>query len=116
MYRCSSALRMLLAGLALAGTAAAQQTSIQGVVTDPSGALVPGAEIVVTNPGTSVSLRAPTNDQGYYAIPFLTPGTYTIKVSKTGFSTVTRESVKLDVGQAARADFTVRARRRPADR
>ena len=99
--------RYILSVMLLTVTLSAQQASVQGVVSDKSGAVVAGVEVTLTNTATNVTLKAFTNDEGYYALPFLTPGTYSVQAAKAGFSTVKRDSVKLDVSQAARVDFTL---------
>lgn len=78
---------------------------VTGTVTDSSGALVAGAAITVTNPGNNQSRNVQTNDSGIYAIPYLPPGVYEIRVEKTGFKTSTRRDVTLDVGSVLRANF-----------
>ncbi len=65
----------------------AQETrgSITGKVTDPSGAVVPGAAVVVTNTATNVASRAATNETGYYEVNFLVPGPYSVSAETKGF-------------------------------
>ena len=62
----------------------AQSAQITGRVTDPSGALVPGVEIAVTNVQTSVQKTIVTNGAGIYVLPFLAPGTYKARIHKKG--------------------------------
>ena len=85
----------------------AQNGSVRGVVTDQSGAFVPGVKIVVTNVATGVSQTIETNERGFYLVTFLSPETYKVEASKTGFSDSTKENLKVDVDQSARADFTL---------
>lgn len=87
---------------------AAQQSAVQGVVTDESNAAVPGARITVTNLATGVALNATTNESGFYSVPFLTPGTYRVEAAKEGFATARRESLVLNVNQTASVDFQLR--------
>lgn len=94
----------LLLGIAVWG----QNSGIQGVVTDPSGASVPDAAITLTNTATGVVNTARTNERGFYSVPFLPPAFYKVEAAKAGFATVTRENLKLDVDQTARIDFTLR--------
>ena len=101
--------KILWLSLLLTGSLAfAQNSGIQGVITDPSGANVPDAAIAVTNVDTGVAFPARTNERGFYSVPFLPTGTYKVEASKTGFAPVTRENLKLDVDQTARLDFTLR--------
>jgi hypothetical protein len=85
----------------------AQSAQITGRVTDPSGAVVSRAEIEVTHVETGVRNTSVTNDSGIYVVPFLPPGTYAVKVSLTGFKSITRSAIRLDVDQAARIDFSL---------
>src|SRR5256885_620607 len=85
------------------GNAFAQATAsatIQGTVTDKSGAVVSGAQVVAKNKATDVSRAATTSDDGYYKFELLPVGTYTVTVSRSGFGTVT-QSVETLIGQTA---------------
>src|SRR5436305_14790978 len=75
----------------------AQVGGIRGVVADPSGAVIPGVNVTVTNTASGVSERVTTNESGVYVVPFLNPGMYKVEAAKPGFSTVTRDKLKLDV-------------------
>lgn len=87
----------------LAGSAAAQSqiTSgvIQGTVTDPSGGVVPGAEIEARNLDTNISRTAQTDSDGRFVFLQLPSGRYTVTIKKTGFATIVQENVNLTVGQ-----------------
>src|SRR6266545_3286612 len=85
----------------------AQNASVGGVVTDPSGAFVPGVSITVTNVATGVSQTVQTNERGFYLVTFLRPGTYRVEALAAGFNPVTRQNLNLDVEQAARVDFAL---------
>ncbi len=79
--------RLTLCIALLAGSAAAQyRAGIQGVVTDPTGAGVPGASLTLTSKETNVKRVTKTNETGGYAIPGLPPGTYSLEAEKTGFT------------------------------
>ena len=78
---------------------------ITGVVMDSTGAFVPGAQISVTNLGTSLSRTTTTNDSGEYILPQLAPGLYKMTVSKVGFTAVNRDNVQLEVNQSVTLDF-----------
>ena len=73
-------------------------TSVAGLVTDPTGAAVPGAAVQVVNASTGATINVTTNDRGEYAVPTIPGGAYRISVSKTGFKTETVENVALIVG------------------
>lgn len=73
--------------------------SIQGNVTDTTGAVVPGATIIVTNVATNVSQTLTSHADGTFVVQDLPIGTYTVKVEKGGFSTAVRNGVDVTVGQ-----------------
>ncbi len=95
----------------LCGWQAVAQTSagVKGVVTDSSGALVPGAMIVVTNLDNSARRETATDESGVSQFPLLQPGRYTIIARKQGFKQVTRDGVELELNQIAQIDFTMAA-------
>src|SRR5260370_37829032 len=79
--------------------------SISGETRDSSGAIVAGAAVTVVNSGTNATRTVATNDAGEYAFPSLPPGTYSVKVEKTGFNSVVRNQLRLQVQFAAPIDF-----------
>jgi hypothetical protein len=81
--------------------------SILGTVTDTSKAVVPSATVTVTNEGTGVSRSVTTNGSGYYSVPDLLPGTYRVRVEKTGFSAISRTGITLSVNSTVRVDVTL---------
>jgi len=78
--------------------------SISGVVKDPSSAVVAGAAATATSRATGNTREAKSDAQGYYLIPSLLPGAYKLRVSFSGFTDYTVESVPVEVGQIARVD------------
>jgi outer membrane receptor protein involved in Fe transport len=99
-------LLLLMAVFALslgAGKIYAQATAtgtVQGTVTDHTGAVVVGVQVLARNKGTDLSRTVNTSDTGYYRFDLLPAGIYTINIAKTGFSTVV-ETVEIMVGQVA---------------
>ena len=89
-----------------ATSVAAQTTtgSIVGVTTDPSGSLVPGAEVTIQNLGTGLMQVARTGTDGTFIVSSLPSGRYKVTVKKPGFKTLTREAVELAVDQKLRLD------------
>ncbi len=74
-------------------------SSIEGTVSDPSGAVAPGATVTITNEGTGVTQSAQTSAAGYYRFPALSTSTYTVKVTLTGFKTRIHEHIRLQAAQ-----------------
>src|SRR3984885_2698851 len=72
---------------------------IRGTVTDPSGAGVPDAEVKATNTGTQVSVTVPSKDDGSFEFLSLSPGTYDVTVTKSGFRTATAGHITLTLNQ-----------------
>lgn len=79
--------------------------TITGIVTDPSGAIVPGATVTVQNVETNVTATATTNDEGAYSFPLLLPGRYKVTATAANFQTSVRESLQLNVDSRLNVDF-----------
>jgi Carboxypeptidase regulatory-like domain len=95
-------------GTLLIGIAHAQGLgTIVGTVTDPSGALIPGATVRVTDEGTSQSRETTTSAQGYYVFPSLRPSNYSVAVEASGFAASTRRGVVLQADQAETLNFAM---------
>ena len=90
-----------------AGLAYAQQATVAGRVTDPSGAVLPGATVVLINVETGIKTQVTSNVQGLYTIPLVPPGNYTLSAELSGFRPATRTGITLGVQQVARLDFTL---------
>src|ERR1700678_954996 len=71
------------------------RSSIEGTVTDASGAVVAGAQIVLTNQDTAVALTSASNEAGLFRFPSLGLGTYTLTATKQGFETFKQENIAL---------------------
>ena len=91
--------------------------TITGTVTDPQGAVVPGATVAVKNLETNVVNNVTANDEGSFTVPFLLPGRYSVSITAAGFKTSVRENVtvnvddrltidvQLEIGQTADVDI-----------
>jgi len=73
--------------------------TLNGTITDPAGAVVPGATVVATHNATGVESKTTSTSSGTYTLPYLPAGTYTIRVNAPGFQTSTAENVILRVAQ-----------------
>ena len=93
--------------VAISGAAWAQNASLEGVVTDPSSAVIVAASVTATNGDTGVRYIARTNSAGEYAFPSLLPGRYQVAAEAPGFRTATRKDLVLEVEQSARLDFSM---------
>ncbi len=87
--------------LALSAMLAAGQgtTSIRGVITDSSAAVVPGAHVAVKNVQTGVTINLVTDSDGRYVVPSLVVGQYDVTVQAQGFETAVRQNIALTVGE-----------------
>lgn len=83
--------------------------SIQGTITDSTGATIPGAMVKVFSPSTGLSRTVSTNDLGGYVASELPLGTYNITVEKDGFGTTTLTDIPVSVGSPTRADAKLAA-------
>ena len=80
-------------------------SSLSGVVVDASGGVMPGADVAARNNANGAEFQTVTNEKGFFTIPAINPGAYTVTVSLMGFKKAVLPDVKLDVATPA----TVRA-------
>ena len=76
-----------------------EKGAITGIVTDPTGAAVPGATVTITNLGTKTDQTVTSNDEGRYEVPFLNPAIYMVIVKLSGFKTAMVSEVLVNVGR-----------------
>jgi len=81
--------------------------SVNGTVTDASGAVVPGATVVLVNSATGAQRTVATNAEGVYSVLDVSPGRYTLEVAKQGFATYKQTEFTLLVNQTATFNFTL---------
>ena len=99
----------LVLALALAVSSDAQtiRGTITGTVTDSTGAVVPGATVVMAHSATGVTTSAVSNPQGTYTILLLQPGIYDVSVDLQGFKKYLRSGVVIEVAQTTRLDVSL---------
>lgn len=91
-----------MAGAQIAGTG-----SVQGTVSDSTGAVVPGAAVTLTDNATQVKHTATTDKQGLFSFPNINIGTYTLTVADQGFKTYTQQNIILEVGSSLGLNVTM---------
>jgi hypothetical protein len=96
---------VLSAALALAQ---AGRGSISGLVSDPTGAIVNGAQVTALNHATGVALHTVTSAAGLYSFVSLTPGVYVVTASQKGFESVAQDNVPVTVDQVATVNIALR--------
>ena len=96
--------------LGFAATVPAQESrgTLQGRVTDSSGAAVPGATVEVLNLATGVVVTSVTNEQGSYRAPLLNPGNYRVTVSLSGFNKFVSDQIEVHVADVLTVDATLK--------
>src|SRR5579864_1618931 len=109
MKRCGSHLTVLLAAffVLFAAHALAQEGTIVGTVTDPSGAAVPNASITLTNTDTGQQKTINTNGEGQYVAADIRIGRYIVRAQAPGFKVGERKDVALQVGDRTRVNFAL---------
>jgi hypothetical protein len=85
----------------------ANNTSLVGTVSDASGSAISDGQVEAVEANTKVKSTVRSNEQGYYAVTFILPGTYDITVTKEGFKKLTKTGVVVPVNQAVRTDFSL---------
>ncbi len=97
---CLLLVMLLTLGIQAWGQSQASTGQIAGTVTDAAGATVPDASVKVTNTATGFTQTVTTTSDGLYRAVLLPPGTYTVEISKTGFST-SKANIEVNVGRTA---------------
>jgi hypothetical protein len=95
---------MLIVQCVTPGRAQTVIGAVTGTVTDSSGAVIPGATVVVTNVATAVRTVATTDNAGVYSIRFLPIGNYNMEVSAKGFAKISEPLFTLEISQTAKID------------
>src|SRR2546421_2133723 len=94
---------LFAAFLVLAASGVAWSQTVQGVITgtitDPTGAVVPGATVTITNVGTNISQTTTTGSDGSYRFPLVPPGTYTIEIKAANFAGLRASGIVVEASQ-----------------
>ncbi len=110
----SRVLRVLVAllGIVCIGSVVLQAQvdtgSITGTITDPSGAVISGAKVTLTNQGTGASLTTTTTSDGVYKFSPVRVGTYKLDATSQGFQTTTQTGVVVNIGSNVALNFTLK--------
>lgn len=80
---------------------------ISGKVLDPAGAAVPSARVAFTSPATNIAIVVTTDENGNYAVSYVTPGVYDVTVEAAGFKKLLRRSVEVRVGDKLTIDLSL---------
>src|SRR5580692_13114222 len=92
---------IVLLGISVGACFAQSTATLSGVVTDPTGAVVAGAQVTVHSLATGLDRQLVTDNVGLYVAPSLVPGDYQVQAKAAGFSQYTVKSVTLQVDQRA---------------
>src|ERR1700681_5013497 len=109
-----SALFSVIAILAIAQLFTAQASAqvsgatLSGTISDPSGAVIAGAQVIITNKATGIVRTVTTDTAGLYSAPNLQPGPYEVAISAMGFSTTKEQNLTLTVGAQQTMDVALK--------
>src|SRR5262249_30115560 len=92
---------------ALVWAQSANTADLAGSVRDSSGSAMSQVEITVTNQATGIARRTLTQDTGFYRLPSLAAGHYTVRAARAGFADAERSGVTLEIGAVATVDLTM---------
>jgi len=103
------AIVVILILLATAPQSVAQRTTatFAGIVTDPSGAVLPGAQVEMINEGTAAVTQQLTSETGEFVFNFVPVGAYTLKIAMAGFRTFESKGIPLGAAQNVRRTYTL---------
>src|SRR5437870_5628309 len=102
-------MKHLLSLFALTAAVFAQSSTstLDGLVKDPQGALIPSAQVAVTNLATQQTVNAIADERGHWAVPSLSAGRYSVTITSPGFKKATAPDVKMDAGIPATVNLTL---------
>src|ERR1051325_4414997 len=83
--------------------------TLSGTIEDTNGAIIPGVAVTVTNTATAMERKTVTSEQGYFTVPLLPPGAYTVRAERDGFAPVEARDVVLNVGDQKSLQMQLKA-------
>src|ERR1044072_3347196 len=101
-------LALLIALVPVALFAQSSNGSISGVVSDDSGAALPGVTVTATNTATGVARTTVSNATGHYQIALLPPATYNVGAELSGFQPIKRDKIVVNVGTDVTLNFSMK--------
>ena len=101
--------KLVLLGALLSTPVFAQTPTgtVQGVVTDSTGAVISNAQITITNTGTNITKRVTTDGGGRFQAPLLPPGTYAVQAAAAGFRQDRQDNINVEVSESHPVNFTL---------
>jgi len=102
-----SLLSLLLMAISIAALAIEVTANISGIVRDSSGAVIPGAAVILTNTQTGIARTTRTGADGGYSFALVPVGSYQLTVERTGFRKYVQQGIVLQVNQQAKQDITL---------
>lgn len=104
LFAASLAAPLAISFAPISAIAQSDSSAVSGTVTDPSGAVVANAKVILRNEGTGVENTVTSNESGQYTVPNVRPGTYSLTVEAAGFQTYKTSGVQVDPSIAKRVD------------
>src|ERR1051325_10266164 len=99
----------LLLCLFVSVSAQSATATLSGTIEDERGGLIPGVTVSLTNKDTQLGREATTSDQGYFVIPLVPPGSYTLRAQAQGFAPIQFPNIVLNVGDNKALQIQLRA-------
>src|SRR5438309_496554 len=93
---------------AVQGYAQVTGATLSGTITDPSGGVIPNAQVSARNTATGVTREMTADTAGFYSLPNLLPGSYEVTVTSSGFSTARQSNLTLAVGAEQQLNFSLK--------
>src|SRR5262249_29486265 len=102
-----ASLILMVTATSASAFAQADRGTIRGSVSDPSGAVIPGASVAALNVQTGIRTATTSTSAGSYNIPNLPPGVYSLEIEQTGFKKLIRPDVRVNAGMVVALDVAL---------